>query len=92
MGGSGPDGYFNGGVFGGGTDAGPQLYGGRFDVSLAAVWTLSNLGAGNRALVHQRIAQQTRPPSPLPTSRTGRPGGGWATPSAKRRRSKSRTP
>ena len=58
MGGSGPDGYFNGGVFGGGPDAGPQLYGGRFDVSLAAVWTLSNLGAGNRALVHQRIAQQ----------------------------------
>jgi outer membrane protein TolC len=58
MGGSGPDGYFSGGVFGGGPDGGPTLYGGRFDMSLAAVWTLNNLGAGNRALVHQRIAEQ----------------------------------
>jgi outer membrane protein TolC len=27
-------------------------------MTMAAVWTLNNLGAGNRALVHQRIAQQ----------------------------------
>jgi outer membrane protein TolC len=58
MGGSGPDGYFSGGVFGGGPDAGPHLYGGRFDTTIAAVWTLNNLGAGNRALVHERIAEQ----------------------------------
>ena len=57
-GGSGPDGYFNGGVFGGGPDATRQLYGGRFDMTLAAVWTLNNFGAGNRALVHQRVAEQ----------------------------------
>ena len=58
MGGTGPDDYFNGGVFGGGPDNGNHLYGGRFDLGLGAVWTLNNLGAGNRALVNQRIAQE----------------------------------
>ena len=44
---NGPGGSFNGGVFGGGPDDGPQLYGGRFDMEMGAVWTLNNLGAGN---------------------------------------------
>ena len=56
--GAGPGGFFNGGVFGGGPDDGTHLYGGRFDMELGAVWTFSNLGAGNRTLVRQRIAQQ----------------------------------
>ena len=49
MQGTGPDGAINGGVFGGGPDSGPHLYGGRFDMGVGAVWTLNNLGAGNRA-------------------------------------------
>jgi len=57
---NGPGGAFNGGLFGGGTDSGPQLYGGRFDVDVGVVWTLDNLGAGNRSLVRQRIAQEQR--------------------------------
>ena len=60
MQGSGPDGFFNGGVFGGGPDDGRHLYGGRFDLGVGAVWTLSNLGAGNRTLVRQRIAQENQ--------------------------------
>ena len=58
QGGSGPGGTFTGGVFGGGTDTGSQLYGGRFDMGVGLFWTLQNLGAGNRALVHQRVAQE----------------------------------
>jgi outer membrane protein TolC len=58
MQGMGPDGFFNGGVFGGGPDDSHHLYGGRFDMDLAAVWTLRNLGAGNRSLVRQRIAEE----------------------------------
>ena len=58
--GVGPDGFFNGGVFGGGPDSGTHLYGGRFDMEVGAVWTLSNLGVGNRTLVRQRIAQQNQ--------------------------------
>ena len=54
---NGPGGGFNGGVFGGGPDGGPQLYGGRFDMELGVVWTLNNLGAGNRSLVRQRTAR-----------------------------------
>ncbi|MGO8690419.1 MAG: TolC family protein [Thermoguttaceae bacterium] len=56
--GAGPGGSFTGGVFGGGTDTGSQLYGGRFDMGVGLFWTLQNLGAGNRALVHQRVAQE----------------------------------
>ena len=56
--GAGPGGSFTGGVFGGGPDTGSQLYGGRFDMGVGLVWTLQNLGAGNRALVHQRVAQE----------------------------------
>jgi outer membrane protein TolC len=58
MQGTGPNGYFNGGVFGGGPDDGRHLDGGRFDMGVGAVWTLSNLGAGNRSLVRQRVAQE----------------------------------
>jgi len=57
---NGPGGAFNGGVFGGGPDKGSQLYGGRFDVDVGVVWTLDNLGAGNRSLVRERIAQERK--------------------------------
>jgi outer membrane protein TolC len=56
--GGGPGGLFTGGVFGGGTDTGPQLYGGRFEMGVGLFWTVENLGAGNRALVRQRAAQE----------------------------------
>lgn len=58
MQGTGPNGYFGGGVFGGGPDDGRHLSGGRFDMGVGAVWTLNNLGAGNRSLVRQRVAQE----------------------------------
>ena len=57
-GGSGPGNALTGGVFGGGQDNGPQLYGGRFDMGVGVVWTLNNLGAGNRSLVRERVAQE----------------------------------
>ena len=60
MAGSGPGGAFNGGVFGGGADSGPQLYGGRFDMDMGVVWTLNNLGAGNKSLVRERVAQEQK--------------------------------
>ncbi len=58
--GEGPGGFFNGGLYGGGPDNGSHPYDGRFDVEMGAVWTLQNLGAGNRALVHEREAQEQR--------------------------------
>jgi outer membrane protein TolC len=58
MQGEGPGGFFNGGVFGGGPDSGPHPYDGRFDTEVGVVWTLENMGAGNRALVRQRVAQE----------------------------------
>ena len=58
MQGTGPDGFFNGGVFGGGPDNGTHLYGGRFDMQVGAVWTLSNLVRATATLVRQRIAQE----------------------------------
>ena len=57
---NGPRGAIEGGVFGGGPDGGTQLYGGRFDMEVGVVWTLNNLGAGNRSLVRQRIAQEQK--------------------------------
>jgi outer membrane protein TolC len=60
QGGSGPGGAFNGGVFVGGPDGEPYAGGGRFDTEIGVVWTFENLGAGNRALVRQRAAQQQR--------------------------------
>jgi outer membrane protein TolC len=58
VGGVGPGGAFTGDVFGGGPDNGNHLYGSRFDMEVGAIWTLQNLGAGNRALVRQRVAQE----------------------------------
>jgi len=58
VGGRGPYGSLNGGVFGGGPDGGVNTSGGRLDMDVAAVWTLNNLGAGNRALVRERQAQE----------------------------------
>jgi outer membrane protein TolC len=59
-GGSGPGGAFTGGVFAGSPNDEPYVGGGRFDVELGIVWTLDNMGAGNRALVRERSAQQQR--------------------------------
>jgi outer membrane protein TolC len=59
-GGSGPGGAFTGGVFEGSPNDEPYVGGGRFDVELGVVWTFENLGAGNRALVRERSAQQQR--------------------------------
>ncbi len=58
--GPGPGGVVGGGFFGGGPDAGSKVYGGRFDAQLGLVWTLENLGAGNRARVDVRVAQEQR--------------------------------
>jgi outer membrane protein TolC len=57
---NGPGGAFEGGVFGGGVDNGSQLYDGRFDMDMGVVWTLNNLGAGNRSLVRERISQEQK--------------------------------
>jgi outer membrane protein TolC len=58
--GAGPGGFYNAGVFGGGPDGGPHAYDGRADAELGMVWTLQNMGAGNRALVRERMAQEQR--------------------------------
>ena len=58
--GGGPGGAFNGGSFFGGPNDEPYTGGGRFDAEVGVVWTLNNLGAGNRALVCQRAADQHR--------------------------------
>lgn len=55
---NGPGGTLNGGLFGGGRNDGTETWGGRFDMDMGLVWTLENLGAGNRALVRQRSAEQ----------------------------------
>jgi outer membrane protein TolC len=55
---NGPGGAFTGDVFGGGPDDGNHLYGGRFDMDVGVIWTLNNLGAGNRLMVRERIAQE----------------------------------
>lgn len=57
---NGPNGGLNGGLFGGGPDNDTSLYGGRFDMEVGVLWTLNNLGAGNQALVRERVAQQQR--------------------------------
>jgi outer membrane protein TolC len=58
QGGSGPGGPFTGAAFQGGPNGEPIQGGGRFDVDVGVVWTLENLGAGNRAAVRLRAAQQ----------------------------------
>jgi outer membrane protein TolC len=56
---NGPYGALEGGVFGGGPD-GTHTSGGRFDMEVGVLWTLNNLGAGNRSLVRQRAAEQQK--------------------------------
>ena len=60
QGGNGPGGVFNGAAFQGGPNGEPVQGYGRFDIDLGVVWTLDNLGAGNRAAVRERAAQQQR--------------------------------
>jgi outer membrane protein TolC len=57
---SGPGGAFNGAVFEGSRNDNSYQGGGRFDGEVGVVWTLANLGAGNRALVRERAAQEQR--------------------------------
>ena len=40
LGGTGPNNFYNGGVFGGGPDSGSHAYDGRFDAEVSVVWTL----------------------------------------------------
>ena len=58
--GSGPGGTVMGGVFGGGQGGSVGTSGGRTDVSAGLVWTLNNLGLGNRALIRARAADQEK--------------------------------
>ena len=70
MGGAGPGGFFNGGVFGGGPDDGTHLYGGRFDMELGAVWTLTNWARKPHPGPPTDCADSIKPRSTSPTSRT----------------------
>lgn len=56
--GRGPEDALNGSLFGGGQNGRLDTWGGRSDVELGMVWTLQNLGMGNRAAVRQRAAEQ----------------------------------
>jgi outer membrane protein TolC len=56
--GAGPNDAFTGAAFQGGPAGTPVEGGGRFDASFGVVWSLDNLGAGNRAAVRERTAQQ----------------------------------
>lgn len=58
--GRGPGGAFNGGSFGGGRNDGLDTWGGRSDVEMGLVWTLNNLGLGNRSAVRERAAEQQK--------------------------------
>jgi outer membrane protein TolC len=58
--GIGPNSSIQGGIFGGGQDGNLGTSGGRSDVNLGLVWTLKNLGAGNRALVRGRAADNEK--------------------------------
>ncbi len=53
-----PGGLFNVSSFQGGPSGSPSTGSGRYDVDVGVVWTLDNLGAGNRAIVRQRTAEQ----------------------------------
>jgi outer membrane protein TolC len=54
----GPGNYLMGGVFASGAHGSADPTGARDDVSAGLVWTLDNLGFGNRALVRGRQAEQ----------------------------------
>ena len=58
--GRGPNGAFNSGYFGGGQGGDLRTWTGQADVDLGLVWTLNNLGVGNRALVRGRQADQDK--------------------------------
>ena len=58
--GSGPDGTYTGGVFGGGRGGELSASSGRADVNLGLVWTLENLGMGNKAHVRGRAADKEK--------------------------------
>jgi outer membrane protein TolC len=58
QGGSGPGDAISGGLFQGGPNGAPVTGGGRYDVGVGVVWSLDNLGAGNRAAIRERAAQQ----------------------------------
>jgi len=58
--GSGPDGNFTGGVFGGGRGGDLSTSSGRADVNLGLVWSFQNLGLGNRAQIRGRAADREK--------------------------------
>jgi outer membrane protein TolC len=58
--GAGPDNVIEGGMFAGGLGNSLNTSGGRFDMGIGFVWTLNNLGLGNRASVRRRAADQQR--------------------------------
>lgn len=53
-----PEFLFNGGVFGAGSGGSLDQWTGRFDMSYQLVWQLEGLGAGNRARIRERRAEQ----------------------------------
>jgi outer membrane protein TolC len=54
----GPGGFFMGGVFASGAHGSGDPTGARDDISAGLVWSLDNLGFGNRATVRERRAEQ----------------------------------
>ncbi len=60
QGGNGPGGDLMFSAFQGGPNGVPVEGGGRYDIDVGVVWTLDNLGAGNRAAVQERSAEQQR--------------------------------
>jgi outer membrane protein TolC len=58
--GRGPDGSLIGGSYGGGSGGDLSTGGGRAEFDAELVWTLRNLGVGNRALVRGRAANQNK--------------------------------
>ena len=58
--GTGPAQSINGGIFGGGKGGDLSASGGSSEVSLGLVWTLKNLGLGNKALVRGRAADNEK--------------------------------
>ncbi len=58
--GRGPDGLFTNGYYGGGQGGNLNTWGGQAEFDAGLVWTLRNLGVGNRALVHGRAADREK--------------------------------
>lgn len=58
--GSGPDASITGGVFGGGQGDDLSTSRGQANVNAGLVWTLKNLGAGNRSIVRGRAADEQK--------------------------------